>query len=68
MVANRPAAMLGTTRSSDWRFMSTIQTISPSSGTEESRIASQTAPSSSSASPTNEYWRPLPVLPNAVST
>ena len=66
--ANRPAAMLGTTRSNDCRFMSTIQTISPSSATDGSRIASHTAPSSSSASPTSEYWRPVPVAPNAAST
>ena len=31
IAADPPAAMLGTTRSSDCRFMSMIQTISPSS-------------------------------------
>ena len=50
--------MLGTTRSSDCRLKSTIQTTSPSSATAGSRIASQHAPSSSSASPIREYWRP----------
>ena len=59
--------MLGTTRSSDWRFMSTIQTTSPSSATIGSMIASQQAPSSSSASPSSEYWRPVPRTSPATS-
>ena len=58
MPCSRVAPMLGTTRSSDCRFRSTIQTTSPSSPTIGSRIASQHAPSSSSASPTSEYCRP----------
>ncbi|MBB5873510.1 hypothetical protein F4553_006944 [Allocatelliglobosispora scoriae] len=63
-----PAAMVGTTRSSDWRLRSTIQTISPSSATDGSRIASQIAPSSSSASPTRENCRPVPAPPIDAST
>ena len=47
--------IVGTTRSSDWRFASTIQTSSPRSATCWSITASQIAPSSSSASPTSEY-------------
>ena len=58
MPCSRVAPMLGTTRSSDCRLRSTIHTTSPSSATIGSRIASQHAPSSSSASPTSEYWRP----------
>ena len=63
IVSSRPAAMLGTTRSSDWRFMSTIQTISPSSCTDGSRIASHTAPSSSSASRPASTAVPYPCRP-----
>ncbi len=48
----RPAAMSGTTRSSDWRLRSTIHSTSPRRGTIGSTSASQIAPSSSSASPT----------------
>ena len=58
MPCSRVAPMLGTTRSSDCRLRSTIHTTSPSSPTIGSRIASQHAPSSSSASPTSEYCRP----------
>ena len=47
----RPAAISGTTRSSDWRLRSTIHSTSPSEGTIGSTSASQIAPSSSSASP-----------------
>ena len=50
--------MSGTTRSSDWRFRSTTQSTSPSRATHGSAIASQTAPSSSSASPSSAIWRP----------
>ena len=65
MPRSRSAAISGTTRSSDWRFTSTTQTISPSSATPGSTMASQTAPSSSSASPSSEYWRPgAPSLTN----
>jgi len=63
MPRSRSAAMPGTTRSSDCRFMSTTQTTSPSSATPGSAIASHTAPSSSSASPRREYWRPVPTAP-----
>ena len=58
MPRSRSAVISGTTRSRDWRFRSTTQTTSPSSATPGSTIASQTAPSSSSASPSSEYWRP----------
>lgn len=58
MPFSRCAARYGTTRSRDCRLRSTIHTTSPSSATPGSRIASQTAPSSSSASPTREYCRP----------
>ena len=66
MPRNRSAVISGTTRSSDWRFTSTTQTISPSSATPGSTMASQTAPSSSSASPSSEYWRPR-IGPSAVN-
>ena len=56
--ARRPKAMSGTTRSSDWRFRSTTQSTSPRRATHGSAIASQTAPSSSSASPSSAIWRP----------
>ena len=69
MPCSRVAAMWGTTRSSDCRLRSTIHTTSPSSATIGSRIASQHAPSSSSASPTSEYCRPVPGrAPKRVST
>ena len=54
----RPAAMSGTTRSSDCRLRSTIQSTSPRRATMGSTSASQIAPSSSSASPTSATWRP----------
>ena len=54
----RPAAMSGTTRSSDWRLRSTIHSTSPRRGTIGSTSASQIAPSSSSASPSSATWRP----------
>ena len=56
--ASRPAAIWGTMRSSDWRFRSTIQSTSPSCGTTGSTMASQHAPSSSSASPSSAICRP----------
>ena len=56
--ASRPAAMSGTTRSSDWRLRSTTHMTSPSLATIGSAIASQQAPSSSSASPSSAIWRP----------
>ena len=60
MPARRTAPMLGTIRSRLCRLRSMIQHTSPRSCTIGSRIASQQAPSSSSASPTIEYWRPVP--------
>ena len=45
-----------------------IQTTSPSPMTIGSNTASHTAPSSSSASPTREYCRPVPAPPNRVLT
>ena len=54
----RPAAMSGTTRSSDWRLRSTIHSTSPSDGIIGSTSASQIAPSSSSASPIRAISRP----------
>jgi hypothetical protein len=54
----RLAAMSGTTRSRDCRFRSTIQRTSPNRATIGSAMASQHAPSSSSASPTNATCRP----------
>ena len=63
MPRSRSAVIIGTTRSSDWRFTSMTQTTSPSSATPGSTMASQTAPSSSSASPSSEYWRPRAPLP-----
>ena len=50
--------MSGTTRSSDWRLRSTTHMTSPSFATIGSAIASQHAPSSSSASPSSAIWRP----------
>ena len=50
--------MSGTTRSSDWRLRSTTHSTSPSRATIGSTIASHTAPSSSSASPSSAIWRP----------
>ncbi len=58
IAARRPAAMSGTTRSSDWRLRSTTHMTSPSLATIGSAIASQQAPSSSSASPISAIWRP----------
>ncbi len=55
---DRPAAMSGTIRSSDWRLRSTTHITSPRRGTIGSTSASQIAPSSSSASPTRATWRP----------
>ncbi|MGJ3558214.1 hypothetical protein ACR6C2_01690 [Streptomyces sp. INA 01156] len=60
--------MSGTTRSRDCRLRSTIQTTSPRPAVAGSRTASQTAPSSSSASPTSEYWRPPRRVPVRSST
>ncbi len=68
MPCSRGVPMTGTTRSSDCRFRSTIQTISPSSVVIGSMTASHTAPSSSSASPTREYCRPVPAPPNCALT
>jgi len=48
----------GTTRSSAWRFTSTIQRTRPSPLTASSASPSQTLPSSSSASPTMAMTRP----------
>ena len=50
--------MSGTTRSSDWRLRSTTHITSPRRLTIGSAIASQQAPSSSSASPISAIWRP----------
>ena len=50
--------MSGTTRSSDWRLRSTTHSTSPRLATIGSAIASQHAPSSSSASPSSAIWRP----------
>ena len=50
--------MSGTTRSSDWRLRSTTHSTSPRRATIGSTIASHTAPSSSSASPSSAIWRP----------
>ena len=58
IAARRPAAMSGTTRSSDWRLRSTTHMTSPRRATIGSAIASQHAPSSSSASPISAIWRP----------
>ena len=58
MAARRPAAMSGTTRSSDWRLRSTTHSTSPRRATIGSTMASYTAPSSSSASPSSAIWRP----------
>ena len=54
----RPAAMSGTTRSSDCRLRSTIHITSPRRATIGSTRASQIAPSSISASPMRAIWRP----------
>ena len=56
----RPAAMSGTTRSSDWRLRSTTHITLPRRGVIGSTSASQMAPSSSSASPTSAMLRPQP--------
>jgi hypothetical protein len=58
MPVSLPTAVFGTIRSSDCRLRSTTHTISPSSATAGSTTVSQTAPSSNSASPSSEYWRP----------
>jgi hypothetical protein len=58
MPASRDAARCGTTRSSDWRLTSTTHSTSPSWPTAGSQMASQHAPSSSSASPSSEICRP----------
>ena len=53
MPSTRRMRMPGTTRSRLWRLRSTIIVTLPSSPRPSSRIASQTLPSSSSASPTS---------------
>ncbi len=58
MSSSRPAAMSGTTRSSDCRLRSTTHMTSPSLLTIGSATASQHAPSSSSASPISAICRP----------
>jgi hypothetical protein len=68
IASKRFAPNTGSTRSRDWRLRSTTQTTSPRSPTIGSRTASQQAPSSSSASPSREYWRPAACAAKCVST
>ena len=60
--------MMGMTRSRLWRFRSTIQSTFGSARVCGSMIASQTLPSSSSASPRMEMNRPPVPLPKWVCT
>ena len=56
------------TRSSDWRFRSTIHSTFPSRRASGSASASQMFPSSSSASPSSEMKRPFVDEPKWLST